>query len=141
MFVEMELAEIQMSEAINQHQVIVLSEKEGSRTFPIFIGFYEASAMEISIKGFKPPRPMTHDLIFNILDSAGLELVRVLVDELKSDTFHGKLVIRDKQGLESQVDSRPSDAIVLASKRHVPIFVHEDVLQQVSGGSGGVPPD
>ena len=132
MFIEMELAEIQMSEGMNQHQVIVLSEKEGSRTFPIFIGFFEASAMDLSVKGYQTPRPMTHDLVYNILDACGLRLVRVLVDELRNDTFHGKLVIQDGAGEEILIDSRPSDAIVLATKRHVPIFVEEEVLNNVS---------
>jgi hypothetical protein len=133
MFIEMELSEIQMSEGVNHPQVIILSEKGGSRTFPIFIGFFEASAMEFSIKGYKNPRPMTHDLIFNILEACDLKLVRVLVDELRNDTFFGKLAIQNNQGEEVFVDTRPSDAIVLASKRNIPIFVHEDVLNQVSG--------
>ncbi len=133
MFVEMELSEIQMSEGINQHQVIILSEKGGTRTFPIFIGFFEASAMEYSIKGIKTPRPLTHDLIYNILEAWDLKLVRILVDELRNDTFFGKLVIQNNQGEEVLVDTRPSDAIVLASKKNLPIFVHEDVLNKVSG--------
>ncbi len=132
MFIEMELAEIQMSEGINQHQVIVLLEKGGKRTFPIFIGFFEASAMELSVKGYQTPRPMTHDLVYNILDACGLQLVRVLVDELCDDTFHGKLVIQDGVGEEILIDSRPSDAIVLATKRRIPIFVDEEVLNEVS---------
>ena len=138
MFVEMELSEIQMSDGINQHQVIILSEKGGSRTFPIFIGFFEASAMELSIKGIKTPRPMTHDLIYNILEACELKLIRVLVDELRNDTFFGKLVIRNNQGGEVLVDTRPSDAIVLASRNNIPIFVDEDVLHQVSGQGEGV---
>ena len=134
MFVEMELSEIQMSEVINHHQIIILSEKGGTRTFPIFIGFFEASAMELSVKGYHTPRPMTHDLIFNILDSFNLRLVRVLIDELRNDTFFGKLVIQKEEQPEILVDTRPSDAIVLASKRNTPIFVHEDVLNQVTRG-------
>ena len=132
MFVEMELAEIQMSEFVNHHQVIILREKGGARSFPIFIGFFEATAMEISIKKHKTPRPMTHDLIYNIIDGCGLELKRILVDQLKRDTFYGKLVIQNENGEEILIDARPSDAIVLASKRKLPIFVHEDVLDQVT---------
>lgn len=135
MFVEMELAEIQKSELMNQPQVILLTEKGGNRTFPIFIGYYEASALEMSVMGYKTPRPMTHDLIFNILEAYELQLVRVLVDELRSDTFIGKLVIVNNLGEETLVDSRPSDAIVLASKMKVPVFVDEEVLSQVVRGS------
>lgn len=135
MYVEMELSEIQMSEVVNHHQIIILSEKEGDRTFPIFIGFFEASAMELSIKGYQTPRPMTHDLIFNILDTFNLRLVRVLIDDLRNDTFFGKLVIQKEDEQEFLVDSRPSDAIVLASKRGAPIFVEDQVLNQVSRSS------
>ena len=90
--------------------------------------------MELSVKGYHTPRPMTHDLIFNILDSFNLRLVRVLIDELRNDTFFGKLVIQKEEQPEILVDTRPSDAIVLASKRNTPIFVHEDVLNQVTRG-------
>ncbi|HPB31622.1 MAG TPA: bifunctional nuclease family protein [Candidatus Sumerlaeota bacterium] len=131
MFIEMELSEIQMSHMHNQ-QVVILTEKNGARSIPIFIGLFEASAMDFAINEGKAPRPLTHDLIFNVLDDFGLKIDRVLVDSLHEDTFYGKLVIADETGNEKWVDSRPSDAIVLACKRHLPIFVHEDVLNKVS---------
>lgn len=132
MFIEMELSEIQKSESLSHPQVIILKEKGGHRTFPIFIGYYEASALEMSVTGYMTPRPLTHDLIFNILDACNLQLIRVLVDELRDDTFIGKLVIMNAAEEEVLVDSRPSDALVLASRIHAPIFVDEDVLNMVS---------
>ncbi len=130
MMVEMELREIQISEAGN-HQIIILGEKEGSRLFPIYIGFFEAAAMDQAVHGIRPPRPMTHDLIYNIIDGLDCQVKRVLVDKLLDDTFHGKLVIETSDGREVLIDSRPSDAIVLACKRSIPIFVAQEVLEQV----------
>ena len=131
MLVEMELREIQISENPSGHQIIILGEKGGRRTFPIFIGFYEAYAMDIAVRGIRTPRPMTHDLIYNIIDGLELSMNRVLVDKLENDTFFGKLAIENGQGKEILIDSRPSDAIVLAAKRQLPIFVAEDVLNEV----------
>lgn len=130
MMVEMELREIQISEAGN-HQIIILGEKSGDRLFPIYIGFFEAAAMDQAVHRIQTPRPMTHDLIYNIIDGMECRLSRILVDDLLDDTFHGKLVIETSDGREVLIDSRPSDAIVLACKRNLPIFVAEQVLDQV----------
>ncbi|MFH0793535.1 MAG: bifunctional nuclease family protein [bacterium] len=131
MFVEMELREIQIVEDSSRNQVVILKERDGSRQFPIFIGLFEALALDSAVRGFVPPRPMTHDLVFNVIEGAQSKLVRVLVDDLRDETFHGKLVLELPSGQEVLVDSRPSDAIVLASKRRAPIFVAEHVLDQV----------
>ena len=131
MFVEMELREIQIVEDSSRNQVVILRERDGSRQFPIFIGLFEALALDSAVRSFVPPRPMTHDLVFNVIEGAQSKLVRVLVDDLRDETFHGKLVLELPSGQEVLVDSRPSDAIVLASKRRVPIFVAEHVLEQV----------
>src|SRR5690606_13431288 len=108
-----------------------LAEKDGEREFPIIIGFAEALALDLDLHGFVYPRPMTHDLVFNIIDGLGCELLRVVVDALQDGTFFGKLIIRAADGSEQLIDSRPSDAIVLATKRKLPIFVNELVLQRV----------
>ena len=129
--VEMELREIQMKDDAIGSQVIVLGEKNGEREFPIFIGYAEALALDLALHGYKNQRPMTHDLIYNIIDGLGGEMVRVIVDDLRQDTFFGKLVIRGARGTEELIDTRPSDAIVLATKRQVPIFVAEHVLDMV----------
>lgn len=131
MMVEMELREIQISEAGN-HQIIILGEKEGRRLFPIYIGFFEAAAMDQAVHGIQTPRPMTHDLIYNVIEGMGGQLKRILVDNLLDDTFHGKLVVELPDGREALIDTRPSDAIVLACKRNLPIFVAQMVLDQVT---------
>lgn len=87
--------------------------------------------MDQAVRGIPTPRPMTHDLIYNLLDAMGARLHRVLVDALLDDTFHGKLVVQTADGREVRVDTRPSDAIVLACKRDIPIFVAEEVLEEV----------
>ncbi len=135
--IEMELREIQISEAGN-HQIILLGEKEGERLFPIYIGFFEAAAMDQAVHGLRTPRPMTHDLIYNILEGLDCTLKRVVVDKLQDDTFHGKLVVASGDGRETWIDSRPSDAIVLACKRSAPIFVAQEVLDQVFTQQGGI---
>jgi len=131
MLVEMELREIQITDDLTRHQVIVLAEKDGRRAFPIYIGFWEASAMDQAVHGQKALRPMTHDLINNIIKELGARLLEVRVDELRDETFFGKLVVQKEDGEVVLVDSRPSDALVLGAKNKVPIFVEEKVLREV----------
>ena len=133
MLIEMELKEIQIVDDPSRPQVIILGEKDGKRAFPIYIGYFEAHALDIAVKGIITPRPMTHDLIYNVLDSLGLHAERILVDELRDDTFFGKLVVKDGNSEEYLIDSRPSDAIILAAKRNLPIFVDDGILREVSG--------
>ena len=129
--VEMELREIQMKDDAIGSQIIVLGEKNGTREFPIFIGYTEALALDLALHGYKNIRPMTHDLIYNLIDGLGAEVQQVNVSDLRQDTFFGQLVLKTAQGELEVIDSRPSDAIVLATKRQVPIFVAEHVLEQV----------
>lgn len=131
MLVEMELREVQVIEDSNQHP-IVLAERNGKRRFQIFIGTFEATALEVAIKNAQVPRPLTHDLIGNVLRGVGVRLTRVLVDQLVDDTFHGKLVLEYPDGRSVQIDSRPSDAIVLAIKHTARIFVDESVIEKAS---------
>jgi bifunctional DNase/RNase len=131
MLVEMELREIQIVDDPTRHQVIVLAEKNGQRAFPIYIGLFEASAMDLAVHGQKAPRPMTHDLINNLLEGLGAQLVEVRVDELRNETFFGKLVVQKEDGDAILIDSRPSDALILAAKSNLPIFVEDAVLDEV----------
>jgi bifunctional DNase/RNase len=131
MLVEMELREIQIVDDPARHQVVVLAEKGGQRAFPIYIGLFEASAMDLAVHGEKAPRPMTHDLIYNILDGVGAQLVEVRVDELRNETFFGKLVVQKEDGDMILIDSRPSDALILAAKHNLPVFVEDEVLSEV----------
>lgn len=129
MYVQMDLARIVYSETSDQ-QIIVLVERSGSRQFPIVIGSHEALAIDRRVKGYKPPRPMTHDLVASVIDSLSGTLDRVLVNDLQDHTFYAKLVIRH-DGELVEVDSRPSDAIALGVANDTPIFVAEHVLSAV----------
>ncbi|MBM3334680.1 bifunctional nuclease family protein, partial [Candidatus Sumerlaeota bacterium] len=116
MLVEMELREIQIVDDPGRHQVVVLAEKNGRRAFPIYVGLFEASAMDLAVHGHKAPRPMTHDLIFNIFENLGAKLLEVHVDALRQETFYGKLVVQKENSEAILIDSRPSDALILAAK-------------------------
>jgi len=130
--IEMELREIVIKEEYRGSQIVVLGEKNGEREFPIYIGYFEANAMYFAVHGHQPTRPMTHDLVFNIIEGLDARLVGVCVDDLREETFHGKLMLETSEGRQVLVDSRPSDALVLAMKRQAPIYVEERVLDSVS---------
>jgi uncharacterized protein len=127
--VRMELVKITIDEK-RQDQVIVLKEKSGVRQIPIVIGFMEASSIKIKISGLDVPRPMTHDLLVNLVEALGADLERVMIDKLVDNTFHAKLQLRTKEGEIKLVDCRPSDSIALAVRFKAPIFVDEEVLQK-----------
>jgi len=129
--IQVELARIIIDEK-RQDQVIVLKEKEGERQIPIVIGFMEASSIKIKISGVDVPRPLTHDLLVNVIKVLGGQLQRVLIDKLVNNTFHAKLEIKSKEGVVSIIDSRPSDSVALAVRLKAPIFMAEDVLQKSS---------
>jgi hypothetical protein len=128
--VEVELSRILISEA-GGHQVIWLREKHGKRSFPILIGIFEALAIHRRIKNEEYPRPMTHDLLAGVIESLDCRLTRVVVTALHETTFFAKLVL-GRNGAEVEVDCRPSDAIALAVRVEAPIFVEEEVLEEVA---------
>jgi len=131
MLIEMELSEIQIVDDPTRHQVVVLAEKNGTRAFPIYIGLFEASAMDLAVHGQRAPRPLTHDLVYNVIEGLNGRLVEVRVDELRDETFFGKLVVQKEEGEKVLIDTRPSDALILAAKRGLPIFVDDSVLDEV----------
>lgn len=106
---------------------LILKEVNGLRRLPIIIGAFEAQSIALEIEGIKPPRPLTHDLIKNIIDTLGVALTDVFINELKDGTFYARLSV-DTQ----EIDSRPSDAIALAVRYGVPIFVSDKVMDEAS---------
>jgi hypothetical protein len=127
--VHCELVKIMITETADP-QVIVLKEVEGERCFPILIGISEAIAIDRKIKGYEPQRPLTHDLLASVITSLSAKVERVEVCSLHDNTFFAKLVI-ERDGQVVEVDSRPSDAIALAVRLDTPIFVAEEVLNEV----------
>lgn len=106
---------------------LILKEVNGNRRLPIIIGAFEAQSIALEMEGIKPPRPLTHDLLKNVIDSLGVGLTEILISELRDGTFYAKI------SLDSQdIDSRPSDAIALAVRCGVPIFVSDKVMDEAS---------
>lgn len=104
---------------------LILREIHGHRRLPIMIGQFEAHSIALEMQGIKPPRPLTHDLLKNVIDSLGGDVRDVVINELKDGTFYARINI-DSQ----EIDSRPSDAIALAVRLGVPIYVSEKVLEE-----------
>lgn len=129
--VQMQLRRIIISE-IQDEQVIMLKEVEGDRTFPMMIGIFEASSIDRRVKRMVSPRPLTHDLINNTIEKMGGELRDILINEIREQTYFAVLrIMLDAEIVE--VDCRPSDAIAVAVASGVPIYVGEDVLEEVCG--------
>lgn len=127
--VSVELSKLVISE-MREEQVIVLKEIKGPRSFPIVIGLNEAAAIDRGVRGTKTSRPMTHDLVGNVIHGLSAALKSVVIHELKNSTFYATLVLQ-RNGTEIQVDSRPSDAIAVALHMKAPIFVDESVLNVI----------
>lgn len=126
----MELSRIMISET-SDHQIIVLKEKDGDRSFPIVIGLHEAWAIDRALKEIPTPRPLTHDLLINVITQLSDGLEKIEISDLKNNTFYAKIIIK-QNGSILEVDSRPSDAIALAMQRKTPIYVAEKVLEEVA---------
>jgi uncharacterized protein len=115
---------------------ILLKEIEGVRRLPIIIGSFEAQAIALEIEGIKPPRPLTHDLLKQIIDNLGGSVSEVIINELRENTFYAKIVL-EVSGLSNEIDARPSDAIALSVRTQTPIYVTESVLEM----AGFIPSD
>lgn len=133
--VAMELSRIIISE-VTAEQVIWLREIDGTRTFPILIGMFEAMSINRRVNGIEAPRPLTHDLVVNAVESMGGEFQDVVINELKDHTYYAQLRVR-QEGELIEIDSRPSDAIAVAVSCDppLPIYVSEDVLHDISNGT------
>ena len=129
--IQVELSKIIIDEK-RQDQIIVLKEKEGERQFPIVIGFLEASSIKMKLSGVEPPRPMTHDLLAITINRLEAKVERLVIDKLVENTFHAKLEIRNKDGHNVLIDTRPSDGIAIAVRTGALIFVEEEVLKRAA---------
>ncbi len=109
--------------------IVILRSEEHSRILPIWIGIFEANAIALKLEGIEPPRPMTHDLLVNMLGDVNCSIARVAINDLVDNTFFAQIFVHvDSQ--ELIVDSRPSDAIALALRAEVPIYVAKTVLEK-----------
>ena len=130
MEIEAELSRIIINEASDQ-QIIVISERGGSRSFPIVIGIVEIFAIDRRLKGIIPPRPMTHDLLDSMIENLNARVEKIVINDLRNHTFYAKIVLR-LNGRTIEVDSRPSDAIALGVASSAPIYVAEHVFEKTS---------
>ena len=117
-----------VSDPVTNMPVVVLREVSGDRVLPIWIGVFEGNAIELQREGVQTPRPMTHDLLKTIIDELGGQVERIVVSELKDNTFYATLHVLSPRG-QIAVDSRPSDAIALALRTGARIFVEEAVIR------------
>jgi bifunctional DNase/RNase len=128
MFVEMKVRGLALDPLSNM-PIIILRDEEDKRALPIWVGVFEANAIALELEKISPPRPMTHDLIKNILESLDAQVTKIVVSDLKENTFFAVIHLR-LAGTEITVDSRPSDAIALALRVSAPIYVDEDVVRR-----------
>jgi bifunctional DNase/RNase len=117
-----------MVDPITNMPIVVLRESDGSRVLPIWVGVFEANAIALQIENVETPRPMTHDLLRTVINDLSGEVSRVVVCDLKENTFYATIDIRSPQGMVT-IDARPSDAIALALRTGTQIFVEESVIQ------------
>ena len=113
---------------VNNTPIVILKDANSDTVLPIWVGVFEASAIQMEIEKVSTPRPMTHDLIKNVLSGLDAHVHKVVVTELKDDTFYA-VIWMERDGRIISVDSRPSDALALALRVDCPIFVDEEVLK------------
>ena len=126
MEVEMKIRGLMM-DPVTRMPVVILKDSENGAVLPIWVGVYEANAIALEIEKVQTPRPMTHDLLRNMLFGLDAKVCKVVVTELKDDTFYAKIAL-ERNGSKFTIDSRPSDALALALRTDAPIFVEEAVL-------------
>jgi len=121
-----------MIDPVTNMPIVILKDKEGERVLPIWVGVFEANAIALQIENIATPRPMTHDLIRNILSEIEADVQRIVVCELRENTFYAMIYL-DREGETMAIDARPSDAIALALRTKSPIFVEDDVVESAKG--------
>lgn len=114
---------------LNHQRVVILKEKDAERFLPIWIGPAEADAIAVKLQEYQVPRPLTHDLLGNVIGALGATVNSIIVSDLQNDTFFAKIILA-VDGKQVEIDSRPSDAIALAVRIKVPIFAEEAVLEK-----------
>jgi len=128
--VEVEIDSIRVS-LMSQQRIVILKERNSERFLPIWIGPYEAEAITLSLQEVEVTRPLTHDLLRNILQELGAEMIQVNITSLQDDVFYARIIL-SIDGREISIDSRPSDAIALAVRAHIPVFIAEEVMNEAA---------
>jgi bifunctional DNase/RNase len=134
-----EMIEVQIDSVrvhlMTPQRLVVLKQKNTERYLPIWVGPYEAEAITVALQEVEMSRPLTHDLLKNVFEAFNARVIRIEIVKLQNDIFYGAIVA-EVNGREVHIDSRPSDAIALSVRAHVPIFVHPSVMDEA-----GITPD
>ena len=109
---------------------VILKELDGERQLPVIVGAFEAQAIALAIEGIEMPRPMTHDLLSNLLETMEVDVKEIVINKLVEGTFYAKILVDSYSFGEKAIDSRPSDAIALALRVDAPVFVDEKVMKE-----------
>ena len=128
MFIKMTVRGIALDPITNM-PIVILKDPEDRRALPIWVGIFEANAIALELEKVSTPRPMTHDLLKNILDGLGITVQQITVNDLKENTFYATIDL-NYNGSVVSIDARPSDAIAIALRTNAPIFVAENVVAQ-----------
>lgn len=129
-YIQVEIFGLSLSSSLSGGgYAIILKEVNGDRRLPIIIGQFEAQAIALQLEGIVPPRPLTHDLIKNVIESLGYTVDYIIINELRDSTFFAKIRL-DSDSID-EIDSRPSDAIALALKSSAPIYVATYILDEI----------
>lgn len=113
-------------------QVVVFREKKGNRLLPLVIGLPEAQSIQLRIREIEVPRPMTHDLMNNVIRDLGASIRNIVIDRIDQQTFYAKMNLRKISGESISIDARPSDCIAIAIRAGAPIFAESRVMQMAS---------
>ncbi|MFA5104181.1 MAG: bifunctional nuclease family protein [Candidatus Margulisiibacteriota bacterium] len=114
----------------NFSPLVLLKDKDELNFLPIWIGIFEATAIAMEMQGVSPPRPMTHDLVKDMIGKLGAKVTKVVISDVKEGTFYANIEMTDKEGKNIVLESRPSDAIAIAVRFNAPLFVAEVVMMQ-----------
>ncbi len=121
-----------MIDPITNMPIVILKDRGGERVLPIWVGVFEANAIALQIENIATPRPMTHDLLRNILSEIEADVLRIVVSDLRDNTFYAMIYL-DRAGDTIAIDARPSDAIALALRTKAPIYVEDSVVESAKG--------
>ncbi|GAB6073196.1 bifunctional nuclease family protein [Venenivibrio stagnispumantis] len=126
--VEMEVQGITLDPTTNM-PIVILKSKEGAKILPIWIGIFEANSIATVLENVQTPRPMTYDLMVNLIDSLSAKVDSIKIHTLQDNTYYASVVIIDRNGTKIEIDSRPSDAINVALRTESPIYVSQQLLE------------
>ena len=128
--VEVTIDSIRVS-LMSQHRVVILKDVDSDRYLPIWIGPCEADAITVTLQEMEVSRPLTHDLLKNVIGEMGGEVEQIVISDLRSDVFYARIIMA-VGGKRLEIDSRPSDALALAVRLHVPVYIEEAVMDKAA---------